>query len=116
MSISEILRNLRKENGLTQVQLAERLQIGQATIACYENGKREPTIDNLIAYADYFECTLDFLAGRTDDLGNVVVNAEKTENGAATLSSEERNILKKYRALKSADRAKAEGYLDGLLK
>lgn len=116
MGIGEILKNLRKENGLTQEQLAERLKIGQATIACYENGKREPNISNLIAYADYFECSLDFIAGRCDDFGNITVKAEKTEKGLATLSADELNILKKYRALKATDRGRAEGYLDGLLK
>lgn len=116
MSIGEILKNLRKENGLTQEELAERLKIGQATIACYENGKREPNIANLLAYADYFECSLDFLAGRCDDFGNITVRAEKTEKGIATLTSDELNVIKKYRALKPAERARTEGYLDGLLK
>lgn len=116
MSIGEILKNLRKENGLTQMQLSERLKIGQATIACYENGKREPTIAGLIAYANYFECTLDYLSGRTDDLGNVTVNAEKTQLGINTLADDELRLIKKYRTLKSSDKSKVEGYLDGIAK
>ncbi len=63
MKISEILKNIRLENGLTQKELSERLEIGQATIACYERGQREPHIVNLIAYADFFECSLDYLVG-----------------------------------------------------
>lgn len=114
MRIGEILKSLRKEKGLTQKELAERLKIGQATIACYESEQREPTVTNLTAYADYFECTLDYIAGRTDDLGNVTVNASKTEQGLNTLTNDELRIVKKYRALKFSDKQKLEGYLDGI--
>lgn len=114
MSICNILKALRKERGLTQSELAEKLKIGQATIACYENGHREPTINNLIAYADFFECTLDFIVGRADDFGNVTVRASKTEHGVDTLTVGEMNLLTKYRALKAGDKSKLEGYLDGI--
>lgn len=67
MKICEILKQLRIEHGITQTQLAEKLGIGQTTIASYENGLREPHIYSLIAYANCFNCSLDFLAGRTDD-------------------------------------------------
>ncbi len=115
MSICNTLKTLRKERGLTQSELAEKLKIGQATIACYENGRREPTITNLIAYADFFECTLDFIVGRADDLGNVTVRASKTEHGTDTLTAGEAELLQKYRALKSGDKLKLEGYLDGII-
>ena len=114
MKISEILKNLRVENGLTQQELSNRLNIGQATIACYESGQREPHIFNLIAYADFFECSLDFIAGRTDDLGNIVVATERTKNGCATLTSQERELLRKYAKMTNSAKIKLEGYLDGL--
>lgn len=114
MSICNILKTLRKERGLTQSELAEKLKIGQATVACYENGRREPTITNLAAYADFFECSIDFIVGRADDFGNVTVRASKTEYGVDTLSAAETELLKKYRLLKPGDKLKLEGYLDGL--
>ncbi|MDE5765710.1 MAG: helix-turn-helix domain-containing protein [Clostridia bacterium] len=114
MEISKILKNLRIDNNLTQNELSERLKIGQATIACYENGQREPHIASLIAYADYFECSIDYLAGRTDDFGNVIVGAERTKQGVNTLSNDEQALLNKYRKMNSSDKAKLLGYIDGL--
>lgn len=114
MEISEILKLIRTENGLTQKELSERLKIGQATIACYENGQREPHITNLIAYADFFECSLDYLSGRTDDFGNVIIGAEHTKSGRGTLSEEERILLEKYKKLSAGAKQKLSGYLDGL--
>lgn len=114
MKISDILKLIRTENGLSQKELSERLKIGQATIACYENGQREPHITNLIAYADFFECSLDYLAGRTDDFGNVIIGAEHTKGGWGTLSDEERILLEKYKKLSGDAKQKLSGYLDGL--
>lgn len=114
MKVSEILKSLRIENGLTQTELAERINIGQATIACYENGQREPHISNLIAYADYFECTLDYIIGRTDDFGNVIIGVEKTRNGINSLTKEERRLIDSYRKLSNSDKMKIEGYVDSL--
>lgn len=115
MNIATILKSLRYESGLTQQQLSERLNIGQATIACYESGQREPHILSLIAYADYFECSLDYLIGRTDDFGNIIVGIDKTKLSEATLTKEERELLAKYGKLSSANKIKLNGYIDGLL-
>ncbi len=114
MSIGEILKALRKDNNLTQQELAERLKIGQATIACYENGQREPSVSNLISYADFFECTLDFITGRTDDMGNVVIDEKKSSKGADKLTDAEIRLLKNYRALDGGDKIRLAGYIDGL--
>ena len=62
--IPNILKDLRKNQNLTQFQLSQALKIGQATIAGYENGSREPHINSLIAYANFFECSVDYLLGR----------------------------------------------------
>ncbi len=115
MDIGKNLKALRKENGLTQKELAERLKIGQATIACYENGQREPSITSLIAYADYFECTLDFIVGRADDFGNVVINAENTRRGSGTLTHEETMFIGKFKNLSDDEKNKVNGYIDGLM-
>lgn len=115
MKISETLKSLRTENGLTQSELSERLKIGQATIACYESGQREPHITNLIAYADFFECSIDYLVGRTDDFGNIIVEAEKTKTGTSTLTKDELELLERYRMLSPASKLKLSGFIEGLL-
>lgn len=64
MNVGEILKDLRLEKGLSQLELATHLGIDNSTIAKIELGQREPKLWVLCKYADYFGVTLDFLAGR----------------------------------------------------
>lgn len=93
MTINERLKNLRKEQGLTQTELSKHLKIGQTTIAAYENGMHDPQIFSLLAYAEYFGCSVDYLLGRENESGNtyVAVNQPLTEN--------EKQLLNIYRFL-----------------
>lgn len=109
--ISAILKNLRLEKGLSQKQLGEKLKIGQATIACYENGNREPHIVSLIAYADFFECSIDFLVGRADELGNVKIDVNLTDR----YNEEERKFFEKIEKLDKVKKKQVEGYIDALI-
>lgn len=61
---SERLKRLRKSKGLKQQELAEILGIKRNTYSDWENGKTEPSFDNLIKLADFFEVSLDWLFGR----------------------------------------------------
>ena len=63
-------KELRKSKGLTTRMLAAELNISCALISYYENGKREPTLSALRAYAQYFNVTMDYLAGLTDRRDN----------------------------------------------
>ncbi len=60
------LKELRKAKGMSQLKLAMDLNMNQNTISCYENGEREPGINELIRIADYFNVSVDYLVGRTD--------------------------------------------------
>ncbi|EOH74116.1 helix-turn-helix domain-containing protein [Enterococcus raffinosus] len=64
--LSENLAKLRKEQGLKQTDMALFLKINNRQYQRYESGDSEPKLDTLIALADYFEVSLDFLVGRTD--------------------------------------------------
>lgn len=61
------LRELRKERGISQLKLAMDLNMNQNTISRYETGERQAGYEELIAIADYFDVSLDYLLGRTDD-------------------------------------------------
>lgn len=52
---------LRKQAGLTQAALAQRLHISPAAIGMYEQGRREPPYDVLIDLSREFDVTLDYL-------------------------------------------------------
>lgn len=60
------LRELRKERGLTQKQLAEQTGASERGIQNYELGVRSPAFDVLISLADFFDVSLDYLCGRSD--------------------------------------------------
>lgn len=65
-TFAERLKELRSERGLGQVELAKCLQVSKGIISLWENGQREPTMSSLIAVADYFGVTIDYLVGRED--------------------------------------------------
>ena len=52
---------LRKKAGLSQVELAKRINVSASTIGMYEQGRREPSIEVLIALSKEFNTTVDAL-------------------------------------------------------
>ena len=64
MTFSEQLRKIRKEKHLTQVDVANALHITVRQYQRYESGEQTTTLENLIALADYFDVSLDYLMGR----------------------------------------------------
>lgn len=65
--IGDRLRALRKENNLTQIQMAEILNVQQSRINRYETGASTPPAETFILYADFFDVSMDYLYGRCDD-------------------------------------------------
>lgn len=63
----QILRTLRKECGLSQEQLGQIIGVKRYSIYTYEKGKSCPDMEGLIALADYFQVSIDYLVGRTDN-------------------------------------------------
>ena len=60
----EILRNLRKEKGLSQAELADILGVSKSAVGMYEQSKRSPQKDEiLMRIADYFGVSIDYLKG-----------------------------------------------------
>ena len=73
-----------------------------------EIGKNEPTANTLIRYADFFECSTDYLLGREDDLGNVTIKIEKP----APLPQDEQKLLDTYRKLDTFNKMRVSSYAD----
>ena len=61
------LLSLRKNKGISQKALASEFGISDAAITMMEKGKRLPSFEILCALADYFDVSLDYLVGRSDD-------------------------------------------------
>lgn len=65
-TFSERLKTIRKHNGLTQTMVSSQLSIAIRQYQRYEAGESEPTLSVLLRLADFFDVSLDYLAGRSD--------------------------------------------------
>ena len=61
------LRELRKARKISQLKLALDLNMNQNSISRYETGEREADYRTLIAFADYFNVSIDYLLERTEN-------------------------------------------------
>ena len=91
------LLELRAEKGLSQREVAKLLQISQGTYNNWENGRTQPSIEQLITLAKLFSVSVDYLVENTDEFGTVDAG-----NG---LSEKERRLLKCYRSLSTEAQA-----------
>lgn len=67
MTFSERLISLRKSKNITQKQISTTINMSEPAYQRYEYGTREPAYQKLIALADYFNVSIDYLVGRTDN-------------------------------------------------
>ena len=67
MEFNEKLQELRKQRGLTQEELAEKLYVSRTAISKWESGRGYPNIESLKAIAKFFEVTVDELLS-TDEI------------------------------------------------
>lgn len=64
---SDRLKELRNVHNVSQKKLADALFVSQQSIAKWELDKSSPNPDMIVKIADFFNCSTDFLLGRTDD-------------------------------------------------
>ena len=88
MVFPEILKNLRKENGLSAKILAQQLNCSTNIIYDWEHGRCEPSFSTLTLLSQKFKVSVGFLLGVEDDFGNVNV----VTNGAE-LTKDEKTLL-----------------------
>jgi len=60
------IKELRESRGLSQEGLGKIIGVKRYSVYTYEKGRNYPDIPRLIALADYFDVTTDYLLGRTD--------------------------------------------------
>ena len=85
MSLAEKLVALRKQKGLTQMDLAEQLNVSRQAISRWEVGAAVPSIDNLRILSDIYEISVDYLLD--DDASNIdkstdVLDSENVEQSS----------------------------------
>ena len=95
MEFSERLKKLRKDTGLTQVDVASKLGISQQAYASWERGAKKPTQENLVKIAQILDVSIDYLVGnseeKSDELDNIELLFRMNSKG---LTDEEKKIFK----------------------
>lgn len=66
-TFGKILKELRTEKGLSQMDLAQATGISQSAIAKWELNKTEPTASALVALSEFFDESVDYLLGLTEN-------------------------------------------------
>lgn len=92
------LRELRQGASMSQQKLAAQLGISQQSINKYENHNVEPDLALLTQMADFFETTVDYLIGHTDDPARPLAAEERI------LSREETQLIANYRLLSTQEK------------
>lgn len=111
LNLNERLKECRKNKKLTQEQLAKMININRSTYAKYETGENEPDAAMLDILANFFNVSVDYLLGRTDNPNPINNQEEDTpisiafSHGGEGLTEDElehlEQELKRYRELKA---------------
>ncbi|MCS7463728.1 helix-turn-helix domain-containing protein [Paenibacillus doosanensis] len=67
MKYGQTIAKLRNKRCMTQEELASRVGITRSALSHYENNRREPDYETIQKFADFFEVTVDYLMGRSED-------------------------------------------------
>ena len=98
MLLNTRLKELRKENGITQSELAKSLNVSRSSIAMYENGERIPSYETLEVFSDFFYVSILYLLGKESvDYSNeelFKINEKLSDNQKRLLLAIAKQILK----------------------
>lgn len=90
------IKMLRESKKLMQKELAKELGISPSALSHYENGEREPDIKTLTKLADFFNVSIDFIIGRSDESLDIIDPVIKQ---VFELSTDSKKELEKFAAL-----------------
>ena len=80
MTMGERIKELRKENGMTQTALAEALGITKGTVSTWETDTRTPGFETLSKMSDIFQRRIEYIMGKTDDASAPVMDEATMED------------------------------------
>jgi len=87
------LKYLRKSNNKTQQDIADILGITRPAYTAYEQGKRNPDYEILEKIADYYNVSIDYLLGRTENKGALHTQAGISDNEYNNLSAYQKEVI-----------------------
>lgn len=88
MNFSEQIKNIRDSNGLTQEQLASRLNVSRQTISGWENERNLPDLEMVVSIAEQFDLSLDeLILGGTDMTKKLIRDGSETRKAKMNMIS-----------------------------
>lgn len=112
--IGQRIQELRKAQGLTQSQLAQKIGISMAAVRNYENGLREPNSKAMVALEKYFNVSGEFLRGETN-IREVSQNNERKQLMTQQSQAELSEFLKRIETAIKRVSDDETAYTDGVL-
>ena len=97
------MKIIRKENGISQKMMAEKLNLLPTAYSNYENGTRLPDLETACVIADYFQISLDQLV-------RVGLHPEKPADPFASLPKDMQGLLSTYQDLNHEDQKQVRSY------
>ena len=96
----ERLKDLRKEKGMTQIELATALGVSSGTVAMWETGKRKPSFEMFEKLTQVFDKRIDYILGTSDDPAPAKLNdMEVAQLGNWAMQEEYEDVMRKYSLL-----------------
>lgn len=80
MTMGERIKQLRKEKGMTQTDLAQTLNVTKGTVSTWETNSRVPSFETMNALSDLFQKSMDYIMGRSDDATPTTQNTDDLED------------------------------------
>ena len=92
------IKTLREEFNYTQQDLANKLACSKSVIGLYENETRKPSMEVLIKLSEIFDCSIDYILGKSDIRNQEKVNIDDVDvafaNGVKGLNETNKMIIK----------------------
>lgn len=97
-TIASRLKSLRNEKDMTQEEMSTATHINRATIASWETGRAVPDSETIKSLADFFDCSADYLLGRSDVRNPIeTIAAHRSDDPMDELPEDARRSLEEYK-------------------
>ena len=112
MTMGERIKQLRKENGMTQTALAETLGVTKGTVSTWETNSRTPGFETLDAMCRLFDRRMDYILGRSDDASPLSLSEDEiAETGLSQVEDDLTEYALKYARLDEYGRTAVEAII-----
>lgn len=113
MTLVDRLKELRKENNMTQSELANMLGMAKGTVAMWEMGKRNPSFEALEKMSEIFDRRVEYILGNSDNSSSPELSdSQVQELGRWQAEEDLAEIVMKYLRLDERGKASVEALIN----